>query len=548
MNQGRSSKRKQAIVFKKVIPHYLWRGPLPLLSLGSAALLLFSASFGHGSVPDTKRPQVKQALPSTSLRFLSQNCLACHNKTNASGGLNLAMIPFRPEDTRNFGTWVKVVDRVSTGEMPPKTSAQPAPAARQNFLASLRQSLIATDEARVRREGRSTWRRMNRYEYENTLRDLLDAPWLQIKDMLPEDGIAARFNKVGDALDVSHVQMSRYLSSANYALRQAMAEQPTRPETTVKRYYAREQRSFTGLIRAGMEYTGSSARGTFPILDNTADLSALDKNGPMTVGDKDPDKRERESIGVVASAYEPIQPRFNQFRAPVSGRYKLRLRGHSFWAEPGKDPQWWHANQKEISAGRTLEPVTLYAASPPERLRPLGTVDVGPQSTVAEIETVLLKGETIMPDAARLFRSRPPNPDNPYTKKITTSWHSPLATKEGQPGVAFQWLEVEGPILDTWPTRGQRLMFGDLPVKEAGKDQIEVISNDPEKDGTRLIRGFMQRALRRPVLNDEAQPLHQTLSDGAKRGGELYRRAAHRLYGHPLLPRLHHARREARPT
>ena len=49
----------------------------------------------------------------------------------------------------------------------------------------------------------------------------------------------------------------------------------------------------------------------------------------------------------------------------------------------------------------------------------------------------LLKGETIMPDAARFFRSRPP------------AWHNPLATKDGQPGVCFQWLEVTGPIAVT---------------------------------------------------------------------------------------------------
>ena len=44
---------------------------------------------------------------------------------------------------------------------------------------------------------------MNRYEYENTLRDLLGAPWLQVKEMLPEDGLAHRLNKSGEALDVS---------------------------------------------------------------------------------------------------------------------------------------------------------------------------------------------------------------------------------------------------------------------------------------------------------------------------------------------------------
>src|SRR5439155_5204788 len=102
---------------------------------------------------------------------------------------------------------VTVVDRVAAGEMPPKTAPLPSPAARKNFLAALSRPLYAVEEARVRREGRATWRRMNRYEYENTLRDLLDAPWLEVREMLPEDGVAARFNKVGDALDVSHVQM-----------------------------------------------------------------------------------------------------------------------------------------------------------------------------------------------------------------------------------------------------------------------------------------------------------------------------------------------------
>src|SRR5262249_41950434 len=83
---------------------------------------------------------------------------------------------------------------------------------------------------------------------------------------------------------------------------------------------------------------------------------------------------------------------------------------------------------------RTQEPVPLHAAAPQkaaEQLRNLGTLDVGPKSAVGEIEVVLLKGETIMPDAARLFRSRPPNPDHPV--KTVTAWRSPLATEKGQP-------------------------------------------------------------------------------------------------------------------
>src|SRR5205807_1787060 len=167
--------------------------------------------------------------------FLRQNCVGCHSKTNVSGKLDLTT-PFRPADAGDFDRWVKVVDRVAAGEMPPKGAAQPTATARKSFLAALSEPLFAVEEARVRREGRATWRRMNRYEYEDTLRDLLDAPWLQVRDMLPEDGLSARFNKVGDALDVSHVQVSRYLAAAGYALREVLTPR-TRPETTTQRYY-----------------------------------------------------------------------------------------------------------------------------------------------------------------------------------------------------------------------------------------------------------------------------------------------------------------------
>src|SRR5205823_12495183 len=92
-----------------------------------------------------------------------------------------------------------------------------------HFTNSLSARLMAFDSARVAKEGRATKRRLNRYEYEEPLRDLLSLPCLEVKTFLPEDSESHRFNKIGDALDVSHVQMARYLSAAEFALRQAMA-------------------------------------------------------------------------------------------------------------------------------------------------------------------------------------------------------------------------------------------------------------------------------------------------------------------------------------
>lgn len=458
------------------------------------------------------RPQTPIATAAVNVQqFLETNCFACHDSKTKKGNLDLTALKPDFTDEKAFATWVKVHDRVRDGEMPPKSMPRPEAAARAGFLKALAEPMIAADAARIRREGRAVWRRMNRYEYENTLRDLLDAPWLQIKELLPEDGEAYRFNKVGTALGVSHVQISRYLSAAEHALREVMARSEKQPETVTKRYYAREQRGFTAHIEFS-QFNTYTERATFPLIGNEADVAVLDKKAPMTVGAADPVKRELESMGVVASSYEPLEIRFNQFKAPVPGRYKLRLNAHSFWAGPQPGEKWFHPSRTEAFPGRTHEPITLYAEIPPRQMRYLANVDVSPEASVQEVEVYLLKDETIRPDAVRLFRSRPPN------------WRNPLAEKDGQPGVAFRWLEVEGPICEEWPGKGHRLMFGNLPLKKNAKGHIEVISQNPHADAAALLRNFLQRAYRNPqpqTIEEDVQRFLK-LVDAALKNGDSF--------------------------
>ncbi|HMY71926.1 MAG TPA: DUF1592 domain-containing protein, partial [Blastocatellia bacterium] len=335
-----------------------------------------------------------------------------------------------------------------------------------------------------------------------------DAPWLQVKELLPEDGERYRFNKSGEALGVSHVQISRYLSAAEHALREVMARTETQPETVTKRYYAREQRAFANHVEFS-QFNTYTERATFPLIGNEADVAVLEKKAPMTVGDKDPAKRELESMGVVASSYEPLEIRFNQFKAKVPGRYKLRLMANSFWAGPQPGDKWFHPSRTEAFPGRTHEPITLYAEIPPRQMRYLANVDVAPEAAVQEVEVWLLKDETIRPDAVRLFRSRPPN------------WRNPLAEKDGQPGVAFRWLEVTGPICDEWPGKGHKLLFGDLPIK-CKDGRCSVSSANPHADAERLLRNFLQRAYRHttPQAIEEDTARFLKLADAALKNGD----------------------------
>ncbi len=445
------------------------------------------------AAPPNQSPRAKSA-PPTVAREISARCAPCHSGPAAQGGLDLSRADFKPGDPANFALWVAVHDRVRDGEMPPP-GAQPWRAdQRARFLSELSRPLATADRARAVLEGRSVRRRMNRYEYENTVRDVLEAPWLQIREMLPEDGTRARFNKVGEALDVSHVQMARYLAAADYALREVLIPSANRPERTTRRYFARRMGSFVGLASFD-NFNASPERATFPMLANRCDIPALEGKAPMTVGDANPAVRDEESMGVVASSYEPLEPVFDRFKAPRAGLYRLRVSAYSFWAGPESERRWWRPSRHEISKGRTREPVTLYAQLPPRTLRRLDAFDVVPETGAADahvhtVDVWLQKGESIRPDAARLFRSRPPN------------WRNPLARVDGQPGVAFRWLEVEGPIVADWPTPGHRLLFGDLPVRMRG-GELEVLPRDIDTDSARLVRGFVSRAWRRPASDDD---------------------------------------------
>ena len=470
--------------------------------------------------------------PGAVQTMLKQHCVECHDADSKKGGLDLTALAFNLDSPAEFNLWVKVHDRVRDGEMPPKKKPQPAARETAAFLGELSNRLTETDRRHIAQSGRATRRRLNRYEYENTVRDLLQSPWLPLRDALPEDGLAYRYNKIGDALDISHVQMARYLATADTALRGAMVPQADRPKPSVVRYYTRDQRSYTGPMTFSV-FNTAPERATFPVLGFAGQADVRAGKAPISFGTNDPAKRELEGVGVVAGSYEPLEPKFNQFRAPVAGRYKLRFHGYTVWVGPGPTNKWFIPDLDNVSKGRRSEPITVYSEVPPNLLRRLGAFDVTPEPGVKELDVHLLAGETIRPDPARLFRSRP-GPGR---------WQNPLAEKDGQPGVVFRWLEVEGPIYDTWPTPGHQLLFGSLPIANqkpaapaapsGGTNTaranrrfkpapgVEVLSTKPAADAEPLLRHFVSAAYRRPVSGAESQRFLPLISKAMEAGNSF---------------------------
>jgi len=454
---------------------------LALVGLGS---LLYAAS----SSPN--------AMPTGARAFLDQRCIACHGSDNPQAGLDLTAIGFDLDDQHNRDRWVRIHDRVRDGEMPPPAIGKLDHAAKKAFLSPLADAIVAYEQSEAATRGRSVLRRLNRYEYENTLRDLLAAPWLDLKDSLPEDGIVRRFNKSGQALDVSHVQMARYMAAAGEAMELALAA-AFELETTEK-YYVREEKRFINRMRFS-PFNNHPERATIPILGFEAQPDVLAETVPMTVGASDPETRELEGFAVTNGTYTGNEYHFDRFAAPVGGRYKLRINAfslwvHTYWAPPGKSTDvtrgvWWHPDRESTEKGRTIEPLTIYAYSDGGQ-RLLGSFDVSSEPAIHEIEVDLLPGEKIKPDAARLFRSRPGFIGSPH------------ATEDGMPGVAYRWMEVTGPLDRVRAPESYRRLFGDLHHRRDADGRLYVTPRS-DSDAERLLRAFMARAYRRPVQEAE---------------------------------------------
>jgi len=78
------------------------------------------------------------------------------------------------------------------------------------------------------------------------------------------------------------------------------------------------------------------------------------------------------------------------------------------------------------------------------------------------------------------------------------------------PGLAVQYIEVEGPLNEVWPPESHRRIFGDMPQQTLGtynfRDRVEVVSAEPLIDAERILKTFTRRAFRRPVTADEITP------------------------------------------
>jgi hypothetical protein len=167
------------------------------------------------------------AAPSTSfdleIRPLLQTyCLKCHGGAKPKKGINLERFGDIPAIQRDPKLWRDVVEQLTSRDMPPDDKPQPSEAQRAMLIEWVRYTLTHFEPGTFAQDpGRATIHRLNRYEYNNTVRDLF-AINSKPADSFPADaGGGAGFDNDGDALFIPPILMEQYLNAADAVLKEA---------------------------------------------------------------------------------------------------------------------------------------------------------------------------------------------------------------------------------------------------------------------------------------------------------------------------------------
>ena len=170
------------------------------------------------------------------------------------------------------------------------------------------------------------------------------------------------------------------------------------------------------------------------------------------------------------------------FRSHVRGKYRFRISGYGFQSE-GK-PVNFHVTAgtlKEVTEEQLIDYFAVPADKP-------AVIEITEQLEPENRIRIIADGLPALP---------------PAVEKVG-------ADKYKGPGLVIQWVEIEGPLLASWPPPSHVGIFGDLQqaVVPSANDpkRLEVVSPQPMIDAERILREFARRAFRRPVTDEDIQP------------------------------------------
>ncbi len=262
---------------------------------------------------------------------------------------------------------------------------------------------------------------------------------------LVEDATTSGFDNVAQGLRLSMLQMEHYLEAADVAISAAM-EFRRRPEEIHKRLRYHDEESV-------QDDAKKKEKKTFRVLPDAVVI--FDDNSPTVL---------------------------RQWIVPARGRYRIRISGRAYQAA-GR-PVWLKLYATDFKTQRLL----AYFDMPADKPR------------MMEVVTIL--------EQSQLLNLSPFDTNYDDQGRRSGYWGIGAETYPGR-GIAIEWVEVDGPLVDRWPPPSVGRLFGNLAVKpvepsrSAGPGRraptSAIAPGDARPAAARVLQEFASRALRRPV-------------------------------------------------
>jgi hypothetical protein len=504
---------------------------VPVAALGVCAL--FAACLHQTAAPEAKvvspgtaavaavlKPATKwDEFHQTVQPFLAKHCYECHGDDNAENGFRLDLIRDEHSLAEGSSSLEMALKKLASHRMPPKDEPQPSEAEANHVVNWLRVYLAGDPNAPIN-PGRVTLRRLNRAEYNNTIRDLL-ALDIRPADTFPVDDAGYGFDNNGDVLSIAPVLMEKYLAAANLAIDKAIHCDPVVPPPLQR-------------------WDATMVDGTIP-KPPPAVAAAVQPAAPPPAGANGGFQRRAMPAGRVFTQSGEIH---TDFDAPVDGEYVLRVRAYgtqgtasrqrpqvAFFVdgvqvqapltikEEIRNTSVYSLEKTALKAGRhRIELAFLNGATPEEAAEEARKAPPPVQKTEAELaaeEAAAIAAENAAEAAAVAGAA------NPGARGAAANGRAGRGGAAGRgaagrggaggrgaqaPGTAKPTLgviyfEAEGPLAptpDRMPESYRRIMVAQ-PSATVSKPLA----------AEKIIRAFATRAYRRPVTDDEVGALMQ---------------------------------------
>ncbi|PHQ34898.1 DUF1592 domain-containing protein [Rhodopirellula bahusiensis] len=407
--------------------------------------------------------------------LIESSCIACHDE-NTETRLDFTKLDRNFEDASTFRAWVNIVDRISSGEMPPESEPRPDTPTQTAALTFLNTNLIDVNRQQQQNNGRVPSRRLSRLEYEHTLHDLLGIGG-DIARYLPPETKSDVFDVVTAKQDMSSVHVKGILKAADVALDEAI-QQGANPTRVRELDYANSQ-------YMKMWFQRSVRRGGGTVFLDEDDL-----------------------IMFRGENYN-LRSDHNGLRFPVTGRYRITVIGSAYQSRSSVTMSL--KRQNDIQGDSEL----FAAWDVDAKLRTVSTIKY-----MRPDDFFYVSGDELepAPDGKVIYNSQP-------------------ASEFKGEGVRVRKVLVEGPLESTWPPERTRDLFPGVQweaVNRSGSRQDFRQGNDARTESLDDFRyrpvttkshyehirdavaALAPRAFRRPVTDKEIEDLTNLAASSLK--------------------------------